>query len=174
MKVEAVWEEALAHIEARVPRHVFDTWFIPLNFNGIHDSSVRLEVPNKFFGEWLTEHYGDLMSEALAMATGRDTNEIAVTFVAGEKTTEKTAASVVQSGMRSSVAGRSRKVLHLNPKYSFNSFVVGASNQFAHAACRAVADAPAKAYNPLFIYGGVGLGKTHLLNAVGNHLAERC
>jgi chromosomal replication initiation ATPase DnaA len=54
MKVESVWEEALAHIEARVPRHVFDTWFIPLSFNGIYDSSVKLEVPNKFFGEWLT------------------------------------------------------------------------------------------------------------------------
>ncbi|MEP6888569.1 MAG: chromosomal replication initiator protein DnaA [Nitrospirales bacterium] len=173
MKVEAVWEEALAHIEARVPRHVFDTWFIPLGFNGIYDSSVRLEVPNKFFGEWLTEHYGDLMSEAFAMATGRDMTEIAVTFVAGEKPVDKSAASVMQPGMRSPVTGRPRKVLHLNPKYSFSSFVVGASNQFAHAACRAVADAPAKAYNPLFIYGGVGLGKTHLLNGIGNHLAER-
>jgi chromosomal replication initiator protein len=86
---------------------------------------------------------------------------------------EKSASTVMQPGMRSPVTGRPRKVLHLNPKYSFGSFVVGASNQFAHAACRAVADAPAKAYNPLFIYGGVGLGKTHLLNAIGNHLAER-
>jgi chromosomal replication initiator protein len=68
---------------------------------------------------------------------------------------------------------RSRRTLSLNPKYTFKSFVVGASNQFAHAACRAVADAPAKAYNPLFIYGGVGLGKTHLLNAIGNHVAEQ-
>ena len=106
MKVEAVWEEALAHIEARVPRHVFDTWFIPLGFNGIYDSSVRLEVPNKFFGEWLTEHYGDLMSEAFAMATGRDMTDIAVTFVAGEKPVEKVAASVMQPGMRSAVTGR--------------------------------------------------------------------
>ena len=177
MKVESVWEEALAHIEARVPRHVFDTWFIPLSFNGIHDSSVRLEVPNKFFGEWLTEHYGELMSEAFAMATGRETQDIAVMFVAGEKSgeksSEKSASAAMQSTVRSSVTARPRKVLHLNPKYSFGSFVVGASNQFAHAACRAVADAPAKAYNPLFIYGGVGLGKTHLLNAIGNHLAER-
>jgi chromosomal replication initiator protein len=174
MKVETVWEEALAHIEARVPRHVFDTWFIPLNFNGIYDSSVRLEVPNKFFGEWLTEHYGDLMSEAFATATGRETRDIAVTFLAGEKSGEKAAAVVVPpGGVRNQTAGRPRKVLHLNPKYSFGSFVVGASNQFAHAASRAVADAPAKAYNPLFIYGGVGLGKTHLLNAIGNHLAER-
>src|SRR5205807_1004746 len=172
-KVESVWEEALAHIEARVPRHVFDTWFIPLIFNGIYDSSVRLEVPNKFFGEWLTEHYGELMSEAFSTATGRETTDIAVTFVTGEKPMEKSAATAMQSGMRNAVTGRPRKVLHLNPKYSFSSFVVGASNQFAHAACRAVADAPAKAYNPLFIYGGVGLGKTHLLNAIGNHLAER-
>ena len=113
MKVEAVWEEALAHIEARVPRHIFDTWFIPLGFNGIYDSSVRLEVPNKFFGEWLTEHYGDLMSEAFATATGRDTNDIAVTFVTGEKPAEKSVASVTQPGMRNSVLGRPRKVLDI-------------------------------------------------------------
>src|SRR3982751_1628286 len=173
MKGETVWEEALALIEARVPRHVFDTWFIPLFFNGIDDSSVRLEVPNKFFGEWLSEHYGDLLTETFAAVTGRETKDIVVTFVAGDKSAERPTSAGTVPGQRSPVAGRPRKVLHLNPKYSFSSFVVGASNQFAHAACRAVADAPAKAYNPLFIYGGVGLGKTHLLNAIGNHLAER-
>ena len=89
MKVETVWEDALAHIETRVPRHVYDTWFIPLNFNGIHDSSVQLGAPNKFFGDWLTEHYGDLMSEAFAVATGREMKDIAVMFIPDEKTAEK-------------------------------------------------------------------------------------
>jgi chromosomal replication initiator protein len=173
MKVETVWEDALAHIETRVPRHVYDTWFIPLNFNGIHDSSVQLGAPNKFFGDWLTEHYGDLMSEAFAMATGREMKDIAVMFIPDEKTAEKQPSVTGQPGTSPTATGRSRKILHLNPKYSFTSFVVGASNQFAYAACRAVADAPAKAYNPLFIYGQVGLGKTHLLKAIGNHLAER-
>lgn len=172
MKVETVWEEALAHIEARVPRHVYDTWFMPLNFNGIQDSSVRLAVPNKFFGDWLTEHYGDLMAEAFAVAAGKDMKDIAVMLVAEERTEAKPTPTA-QPVTTGAVPGRSRKAFYLNPKYSFTSFVVGASNQFAHAACRAVADAPAKAYNPLFIYGQVGLGKTHLLKAIGNHLAER-
>src|SRR5690348_8404097 len=114
MKVESVWEEALAHIEARVPRHVFDTWFIPLAFNGIDYSSVRLEVPNKFFGEWLSEHYGDLLTEAFAVATGRETKDIVVTFVAGEKSAERPTSPGTLPGQRSAVTGRPRKVLHLN------------------------------------------------------------
>jgi len=172
MKVAVAWEEALAYIEARVPKQVFDTWFLPLHFNGIDDSAVRIEVPNRFFGEWLTEHYGKLMTEAFAAATGQESGSLAVTFIPSEKAADKTATTGHAVG-RFAQTTRPRKIVPLNPKYTFGSFVVGASNQFAHAASRAVADAPAKAYNPLFIYGGVGLGKTHLLNAIGNHVAEK-
>lgn len=174
MSVEAVWEEVLAYIENKVPKQVFDTWFIPLHFNGIDDSSVRLEVPNKFFGEWLDQHYGELLLEALAVATGREQRSIAVSFIPSGRGVEKEEqASGEHAATRLVQGGRPRRSTPLNPKYTFKSFVVGGSNQFAHAASRAVADAPAKAYNPLFIYGGVGLGKTHLLNAIGNHVAER-
>ncbi|HEX3203949.1 MAG TPA: chromosomal replication initiator protein DnaA [Nitrospiraceae bacterium] len=172
MKVAVAWEDALAHIEARVPKQVFDTWFLPLHFSGIDDSSVRIEVPNRFFGEWLTEHYGDLMTEAFATAIGQEPGRLAVTFIPSEKAADKTVPTGHAVG-RFAPAARPRKIVPLNPKYTFHSFVVGASNQFAHAASRAVADAPAKAYNPLLIYGGVGLGKTHLLNAIGNHVAEK-
>lgn len=173
MRVETVWEDAMAHIEGRVPRQIFDTWFTPLQFNGLDDSSVKVEVPNRFFGEWLTEHYGDLLSEAFASATGREGRDVSITFVTTEKLSNKPPVVADGTAARSAPPTRLRKTAHLNPKYTFDSFVVGASNQFAHAASRAVADAPAKAYNPLFIYGGVGLGKTHLLNAIGNHLGER-
>src|SRR5919198_4726050 len=175
MVTDTVWEQALQYLEGRVPKQVFDTWFLPVRLQAIEDSSARLEVPNKFFADWLGQHYYDLLSEALGPAVG--TNGLEITFVPGGKAPSDSAlpvtpASAVPPGSRLA-AGRPRRTAQLNPKYTFKSFVVGASNQFAHAASMAVADRPAEAYNPLFIYGGVGLGKTHLLNAIGNHIAER-
>jgi chromosomal replication initiator protein len=169
MPLSAVWEKALAYIEAKVPRQVFDTWFTPTRLRGIEDSTARIEVPNKFFGQWLTEHHKELLSEALAEAQGG--REVTVMFVTPEKAPVK-AAEGRTSSARVVPASRARRASPMNPKYTFRNFVVGASNQFAHAACLAVAEAPAQAYNPLFLYGGVGLGKTHLLNAIGNHVAE--
>jgi chromosomal replication initiator protein len=148
---------------------VFDTWFVPTRLRGIEDSTARIEVPNKFFGQWLTEHHKELLSEALAEAQGG--REVTVMFVTPEKAPVK-AAEGRTSSARVVPASRARRASPMNPKYTFRNFVVGASNQFAHAACLAVAEAPAQAYNPLFLYGGVGLGKTHLLNAIGNHVAE--
>ena len=133
MGVEAVWEEALAYIEAKVPKPVFETWFIPLHFNGMDDLSARVEVPNKFFGEWLDQHHRGLISEALAVAYGREERDIAVEFITTPKVSEKPATMPEpQSEGRSTPASRQRRVVHLNPKYTFKSFVVGASNQFAH------------------------------------------
>ncbi len=167
-----VWANALAYIETKVPRQVFDTWFTPIQLKIVEENSACLEVPNKFFGEWLKQHYGDLLSEALTLVNGWEVNDVA--FVSrGKREDQQGIAEKQPTENRQSSLGRSRKPVHLNPKYTFESFVVGASNQFAHAACLRVAEAPASAYNPLFIYGGVGLGKTHLLNAIGNHIAER-
>ena len=169
---DTVWEEALAYIEGKVPKQVFDTWFVPVQLQRIEDSSAKIAVPNKFFGDWLEKHYRSLLSEALAAAYGRET--VDVVFVTGSRAEAKAEPVPAQTqGGRGSHGGRQRKTAHLNPRYTFTSFVVGASNQFAHAACMRVAEVPAQAYNPLFIYGGVGLGKTHLLNAIGNHVAER-
>jgi len=164
----AIWDEALAYIEGKVPKQVFDTWFIPVRFQGIQDSSARIEVPNKFFGEWLGQHYGNLLSEALSAVRGG--SEVDVAFVTSQKAQGRQTPPPVTRGVQ---LKRERRMVNLNPKYTFTSFVVGASNQFAHAASMAVAEAPAQAYNPMFLYGGVGLGKTHLLNAIGNHVAER-
>jgi chromosomal replication initiator protein len=169
MGSDAVWEKALEHIEGKVPKQIFDTWFTPTRLREIEGSTARVEVPNKFFGQWLTEHHKGLLSEALTEAHGG--RELTVIFVTADKTTMKAAEGRATTA-RVVPAGRSRRVSPMNPKYTFKNFVVGASNQFAHAACQAVAEAPAQAYNPLFLYGGVGLGKTHLLNAIGNHIAE--
>lgn len=172
MSLETVWREALSYIEMKVPRQVYDTWFSPIVLERIEESTAYLAVPNKFFGDWLYQHYGDLLGEAVSSARGGGRMEIAFAVIrkaAGGQGEGDISAAVARSG----VPPRAKRGVQLNPKYTFNSFVVGAGNQFAHAACMAVAEQPAKAYNPLFLYGGVGLGKTHLLNAIGNHVAER-
>ena len=167
-----VWQDALACIQGKVPKQVYDTWFTPIHLERIEDSIAQLGVPNKFFGDWLSQHYGPLLVEALSAARGGE--ETAITFSIFHKQVAKLPEhGTTPAPNRQNAATRTKRGIQLNPKYTFKNFVVGAGNQFAHAACMAVAEQPAKAYNPLFIYGETGLGKTHLLNAIGNYVAER-
>lgn len=173
MAIENEWQNALAYIQGKVPKQVYDTWFTPIHLERIEDSTARLGVPNKFFGDWLSQHYGSLLSEAVSVARGGV--ETSITFVIFHKQAGRQPESGgnTVSTVRQNTGTRTKRGIQLNPKYTFKNFVVGAGNQFAHAACMAVAEQPAKAYNPLFIYGDTGLGKTHLLNAIGNYVAER-
>ena len=172
MSVDTVWEEALQYIQGRVPKQVYDTWFMPVHLDRIENSTAHIGVPNKFFGEWLDTHYASLLAEAVSTARGG--GETTVAFTVREKASVQQNEIVSPSAtQRSGNQSKSRRGIQLNPKYTFKNFVVGAGNQFAHAACMAVAEQPGQTYNPLFIYGGVGLGKTHLLNAIGNHVAEK-
>ena len=172
MTITREWHDALAYIQGKVPKQVFDTWFTPIHLERIEDSTAHLGVPNKFFGDWLNQHYGTLLAEAVSAARGGQNT--AITFVIFQKQTTRQSESVNTASTSRQLAGsRAKRGIQLNPKYTFKNFVVGAGNQFAHAACMAVAEQPAKAYNPLFIYGDTGLGKTHLLNAIGNYVAER-
>ncbi|MEO6112263.1 MAG: chromosomal replication initiator protein DnaA [Nitrospiraceae bacterium] len=173
MTIASEWQDALAYIQGKVPKQVYDTWFTPIHLERIEDSTAQLGVPNKFFGDWLSQHYGTLLAEAVSTARGGE--ETAITFVIfhkqATKQPENSGSTVATS--RQNTGTRTKRGIQLNPKYTFKNFVVGAGNQFAHAACMAVAEQPTKAYNPLFIYGETGLGKTHLLNAIGNYVAER-
>ena len=172
MAIENEWQNALAYIQGRVPKQVYDTWFTPICLERIEDSTAQLGVPNKFFGDWLHQHYGPLLSEAVSAARGG--LETAITFVIFKQAKKQPDGSgSTVATVRQNTGPRAKRGIQLNPKYTFKNFVVGAGNQFAHAACMAVAEQPAKAYNPLFIYGDTGLGKTHLLNAIGNYVAER-
>lgn len=172
MAIENEWQNALAYIQGRVPKQVYDTWFTPICLERIEDSTAQLGVPNKFFGDWLHQHYGPLLSEAVSAARGGlETAIMFVIFKQAKKQPDGSGSTVAT--VRQNTGPRAKRGIQLNPKYTFKNFVVGAGNQFAHAACMAVAEQPAKAYNPLFIYGDTGLGKTHLLNAIGNYVAER-
>ena len=172
MSVDTLWEEALQYIQGRVPKQVYDTWFMPVHLDRIENSTAHIGVPNKFFGEWLDTHYASLLAEAVSTARGG--GDTTVAFTVREKASVQQNEIVSPSAtQRSGNQSKSRRGIQLNPKYTFKNFVVGAGNQFAHAACMAVAEQPGQTYNPLFIYGGVGLGKTHLLNAIGNHVAEK-
>jgi chromosomal replication initiator protein len=165
-----LWDEILARIETKVNRHSFYTWFRPTTFVSEDRTSVTVRVPNALFKDWLTKHYSGVITEA--------TNELkrpnlSVAFVSDSQTDAPVIplgadeAAVLESGpLPTTQPGPAG----LNPRYTFDTFIVGSSNQFAHAACRAVAEAPSRSYNPLFIYGGVGLGKTHLMHAVGHYV----
>jgi chromosomal replication initiator protein len=167
-----LWDEILARIETKVNRHSFYTWFRPTTFVAEDRSSVTVRVPNPLFKEWLTKHYATVITEATSEL---NRPSLLVQFVADSQvetpmiplTTEEAIAleSATPPTGQLGPAG-------LNSRYTFDTFIVGSSNQFAHAACRAVAEAPSRSYNPLFIYGGVGLGKTHLMHAVGQYVLQ--
>jgi chromosomal replication initiator protein len=172
MKIDIVWQDALQYVQGKVPKQVYDTWFIPVHLDRIENSTAHIAVPNKFFGEWLDAHYGSLLAEAMTSAHGGEVT--AVAFTVREKgSLQQGEPQAAVNGPRGVTQSKPRRGIQLNPKYTFRNFVVGAGNQFAHAACMAVAEQPGQTYNPLFIYGGVGLGKTHLLNAIGNHVGEK-
>jgi chromosomal replication initiator protein len=168
----SIWEQILTRIETKVNRHSFYTWFKPTSFLADGGSSITVRVPNPLFKDWLTKHYSVVLSEALTEVKRPDASLI---FVAEGVAIPPAAVPDVPPAPELDVAGEAAAAAALgglNPRYTFDTFIVGPSNQFAHAACRAVAEAPSRSYNPLFIYGGVGLGKTHLMHAIGQYVLE--
>jgi chromosomal replication initiator protein len=171
-----LWDEILARIETKVNRHSFYTWFRPTTFVMSDRASVTVRVPNGLFKDWLTKHYSGVIAEATAELRRPS---LVVHFVADSPVEapmiplSADEAAALQTGPAPSPPPSAQPgPAGLNPRYTFDTFIVGSSNQFAHAACRAVAEAPSRSYNPLFIYGGVGLGKTHLMHAVGQYVLQ--
>lgn len=166
--LEELWKRNLQIIREKISPQNFDTWINPIKIVSAEGNTIYLSVPNRFFRDWVIENYIDIIGDSLSNVMGIAVN-INVIVTQSEITTSLTDQKSEPSVEKSpSPPKRDRKIpLSLNPNYSFDRFVVGTSNQFAHAAAVAVAKQPARAYNPLFIYGGVGLGKTHLLNAIG-------
>jgi chromosomal replication initiator protein len=161
------WEKILHHMERRVNPHSFTTWFRPTRLEEVGEGRLLVRVPTRLFRKRLTETYGEILKAVLVEVGLPDTR---LEFLCSEPEPPAAAAPAAQAQAKLDFDSSNHQ---LNPRYTFDKFIVGASNQFAHAAAQAVADQPSKAYNPLFIYGGVGLGKTHLMQAIGHHLKKR-
>ncbi len=164
--MEAVWDKATKIIQEKVSKQNFDTWIKPVRIVSMEDKRVQLAVPNRFFRDWLMDNYVSMIKNSLQSVTGISV-DIDFKLSKDKEKSPEMAALPFEQGKNVTPAAPKRNISHLNSNYTFDRFVVGPSNQFAHAASIAVAKQPAKYYNPLFIYGGSGLGKTHLLNAIG-------
>jgi chromosomal replication initiator protein len=165
-----IWDAVLARIETKVNRHSFYTWFKPTGFISERTDGIRVRVPNTLFRDWLTKHYSAVLEEALREVDRGGSSLEFITDEALAAAPEPPAPAPALANGEPEDAESDTAQPGLGPRYSFDTFIVGPSNQFAHAACRAVAEAPSRSYNPLFIYGGVGLGKTHLMHAIGHYV----
>ena len=165
-----VWERVLSRVAEKISVQNFDVWFRPTSLQSDDGAGRRLRVwvPNGHFRYWLEQNYRGVVEEALR-ESGLEGYEVA--FVAAEEAEE--AAEDARSPLPGTAPSLPRNApAWLNERYTFDNFVVGPSNQFAHAAAMAVAEQPSCAYNPLFVYGGVGLGKTHLMHAIGQRIVR--
>ncbi|HWQ14652.1 MAG TPA: chromosomal replication initiator protein DnaA [Roseiflexaceae bacterium] len=158
-----VWQEALRRIEGRLTKPSFESFVKAMAPVALQGDVFIFSVPSRLAKEWVETRYSSLIHGALREVL---TRSVAIQLTVAEEPPAKTPPPVA-------APPRSPDALPLSPKYTFDTFVIGSGNRFAHAAAMAVADAPARAYNPLFIYGGVGLGKTHLLQAIGHHVIHR-
>jgi chromosomal replication initiator protein len=165
-----LWNKALATIETKISKPSFETWLKSTKAHNLQGDTLTVTAPNEFARDWLEERYSQLIAGILYEITGE---ELGVRFIIPQNQREEE----INLPVPPKKAKKEEDVTELpqsllNPKYLFDTFVIGSGNRFAHAASLAVAEAPAKAYNPLFIYGGVGLGKTHLMHAIGHYVLD--
>lgn len=163
-----LWQKVLRSLKEKVNLQSFETWIKPIKPVSILDNEIKIQVPNRFFQDWIHDNYLSLIKTSLFEET-RKHFSVTFTFSPHKRHILSGEEHTVHPINVSSVFPKSP----FSPKYTFDNFVVGPSNQFANAACLAVANLPGKNYNPLFIYGGVGLGKTHLLYAIGNYVLQK-
>ena len=178
MRPDQAWQATLGQLEMEMPKAAFDTWVRETEMLAYEDGSFMIGVHNAYARDWLQSR---LSSKVTRLLTGIMDRTVEVRFVVwqnpGEKTPEIESLVSAESEAAEADDNRSNSAAllqtTLNPRYTFENFIVGPSNRLAHAASLAVAERPAQAYNPLFLYGGVGLGKTHLLHAIGHHARQR-
>ncbi|WP_018249403.1 chromosomal replication initiator protein DnaA [Orenia marismortui] len=171
-EIKEIWSATLSSIEEELSKPSFETWFKPTEILAIQNNTIIIEVPNEFAKDWLKTKYSNLIKETLLKITNKSHQ---VKFVIPEMEEEEIFLEKEELENKKTEKADEEEVIEssvLNPKYTFDTFVIGNSNRFAHAASLAVAEAPAKAYNPFFIYGDVGLGKTHLMHAIGHYILK--
>jgi chromosomal replication initiator protein len=167
---QPIWKDALEHLKGSIAEQVFQTWILPLQPKSKKEGKFVLEAPDSFFMEWVDKHHKSAIEEALSEASKEN---IAVIFEVSQKPGGQTKGLPAKEQVKPKASDAGPDSLSLNPRYTFENFILGASNKHAHAYSLAVAEAPGKTYNPLFIYGGVGLGKTHLLQAICHHIKTK-
>ena len=176
LSAEKIWNSAREHIRSRLNADTYNMWFAPLRANAVDPGHVTLEVANEFCEVWLKDNYLSLLQDALTVAAGRQLQVKFKIAAGGSAQALPTPTATTARVSRTAEISHERTVhngdVSFNPKNTFETFVVGNNNNFAYAAALAVAQAPGKSYNPLFLYGGVGLGKTHLLHAIGQYVAS--
>ncbi|MGG3841337.1 chromosomal replication initiator protein DnaA [Anoxybacillus kestanbolensis] len=168
--ISDLWNKALAEIEKKISKPSFETWLKSTTAHSLKGDVLIITVPNEFTKDWLESRYTRLIEQTLYDITGEEL-KIKCT-IPNHQTPEEFDLKPSSKPRKHDDEQTEFPQSMLNPKYTFDTFVIGSGNRFAHAASLAVAEAPAKAYNPLFIYGGVGLGKTHLMHAIGHYVLE--
>ena len=169
-ELSAVWGKICDLLLARVNRQAFHTWFKPLVLKAVAGDQLSLEVPNSFFADWIEQHYQPIIEGAAKEVVGPAAKISYCIGVHAENQAPKKAERTGAFSQKKPSGALDES--QLNPKFTFSSFVVGSGNQLTYATCLAVAEKPATVYNPLFIYGGVGLGKTHIMQAIGRYIKE--
>ena len=167
-EVQNLWDKFLDLIKSRVSINTYSTWFQPTRLNRAEGDTLYIQIPSTVFRQVLTRTYGEIVK---AVFHQMGTPQMKVQYVCTEE--EPVQAAPAVNGTKQAKLDFESSDHQLNTRYTFDSFVVGKSNEFAHAASRAVAEQPSKAYNPLFLYGGVGMGKTHLMHAIGHTIKKR-
>ena len=173
-RAEDLWNALAERLRETLTETMLETWFGQAHARSYDGSRLVVEVPNEFTRDWIAGHFGEFVSQAANVTSPG----LTVSFAVGERVRPQPAAAARPSAPAERPEPKEERVsresaeVELNPKYTFDLFVIGSSNRFAHAAALAVAEAPAQAYNPLFNYGGTGLGKTHLLQAIGHYVRQ--
>lgn len=173
--LQDIWKRTSVRLEQLIAPQTFKRWFEPIKASHLENDCVCLKVPSHLYRYWLEDNYGDLLRETLSAIAGKT---LTFRFLRNDENKSSTHSEPAAETWRSPSPTRSKnsnsaEKAILNPAFTFNNFVVGPSNQYAHAGCWAVAQSPGRAYNPLFIYGATGLGKTHLMHGIGHHLVSQ-
>jgi chromosomal replication initiator protein len=168
--MEGLWQRTADRIRDSLGQVGFETWIGPLNFLGMQGRTATIEAPNRFFRDWVNDRYLELLRQSLSAEVGQSVDVKLTLGLAGNSNLHEAVRRTMPPSPSAVEAAPRDRHPQLNERYTFAEFVVGSANQFAHAAALAVANQPGEKYNPLFIYGGVGLGKTHLVTAIGHQL----
>lgn len=173
--IENIWLGCCEQLKSILSDDIYDRWIAVIQPLTIENQQLKLAVANDFYKDWLEENYLPLIDKSLILIGHTDIKAVIEVDVAqfNEPKTEEQKAVDVPKNSKPSRRNGNKNKNNLNPAYTFESFVIGENNQFAHAAAMAAATSPSRTYNPLFIYGGVGLGKTHLMQAIGNHVLQQ-